>query len=571
MKKCILLILCILFIFPTNCIALYDPLSRENNKYGIHLADPNDIDDAADLVNSSGGSWGYVTIVIPETDRNTEKWQERFNLLRRKKLIPLVRLAGEARGPLWMPPSDTSIRDWVTFLDSLNWPTENRYVILFNEPNHAKEWGGILDPEGYANIFVQLATKLKERSEDFYILPAGLDMSAISDGASLEGSEYLRRMIRYKPEIVKLMDGWNSHSYPNPAFSGSPIARGKGTIASFQWELDYLRQLGLQKNPFPVFITETGWVTTGGKNFIPGYYTSDMVGTFLTQLSNGLWQDNRIVAITPFVYSYQDVPFDHFSWIKFGSRELYPHALIYQSLPKVNAKPKIRHSYQLLDTLIPDKLVVDSTYTLSGRVKNTGQAILSSRSGYQLALSSQNGEISYIAESVPDMEPGSEGVFVYHIKTPQKVGQQEIIASLVGGGEELVLTKKTVSVVPPPSLTIKVQLGFRATSKASDVSVIVYDGDAIVHKFEGLEVNSGMLYVTGLTNVVPGKIYRVVALVPYYLPRQEFVTIAPENTQITLKRFWPFDYNRNGKAEIGDFVSAMQLPPRNVVGLFTSK
>ena len=49
--------------------ALYDPRTVENNKAGVHILDPSEIDSAARLVNSNGGDWGYLTIPIQPTDR----------------------------------------------------------------------------------------------------------------------------------------------------------------------------------------------------------------------------------------------------------------------------------------------------------------------------------------------------------------------------------------------------------------------------------------------------------------------------------------------------------------------
>src|SRR3989338_2024841 len=55
-----------------------------------------------------------------------------------------------------------------------------------------------------------------------------------------------------------VLSGLASHSYPNPGFSGVPYGFGRGTVRTYQWELDLLKQLGVKD--MPVFITETGWV-----------------------------------------------------------------------------------------------------------------------------------------------------------------------------------------------------------------------------------------------------------------------------------------------------------------------
>src|SRR3989339_1130045 len=138
MKK-ITLILFIFFFFPLSNIFAAIP----NNKFGISLAQPNidQFSQVKELVNSNSGDWGYVTLIIEEKDRNKEKWQGIFNQLRKLHLIPIIRLATSAEGENWRRPEVKDAQGWVEFLDSLNWVVKNRYIILFNEPNHGSEWG----------------------------------------------------------------------------------------------------------------------------------------------------------------------------------------------------------------------------------------------------------------------------------------------------------------------------------------------------------------------------------------------------------------------------------------------
>ncbi len=78
-----------MLLFPKSSFAIYDPLSTQNNKYGIHILFPEEISEAAHLVNSSGGEWGYVTIPIRISDRNIEKWQKFLDDSANYKVIPL--------------------------------------------------------------------------------------------------------------------------------------------------------------------------------------------------------------------------------------------------------------------------------------------------------------------------------------------------------------------------------------------------------------------------------------------------------------------------------------------------
>ena len=83
-------------LYTSQVSAITDPLSVPNNKFGIHIisASPDESSPAAKLVNTNG-DWGYITVLIESKDRNQGKWQEFFNDLRRRHLIPIVRLATE--------------------------------------------------------------------------------------------------------------------------------------------------------------------------------------------------------------------------------------------------------------------------------------------------------------------------------------------------------------------------------------------------------------------------------------------------------------------------------------------
>ena len=129
----------LLLITPT--FAIVDPLAVPNNKFGIHIlqAIPDESSPAASLVNSSGGDWGYVTVLIESKDRDEHKWQKFFDELRRKHLIPIVRLATKPVNSYWERPYEKEYEAWAEFLNRLNWPTKNRYVTVYNQNNQQKE------------------------------------------------------------------------------------------------------------------------------------------------------------------------------------------------------------------------------------------------------------------------------------------------------------------------------------------------------------------------------------------------------------------------------------------------
>lgn len=331
--------------------ATSNPLSVPNNKYGIHIitATRDEASEAARLVNTNG-DWGYITVLAEASDRNEGKWQEFFNELRRRHLIPIVRLATKPTGEgVWeRPPANEEVA-WAEFLNKLNWPIKNRYIIIYNEPNHGSEWGGTVDPEGYAVVLNNAIDVFKKKSDDFFILNAGFDASTPNEPPKYLGEEeYLNRMNKAVPGIFEKIDGWSSHSYPNPGFIGKPENSGKGTVRTWEWELAVLKQQFGVKKDLPVFITETGWKHTNGINKGLNFPSPQTVSEYYKQAFAGAWSGSQIVTVTPFLLNYQDVPFEQFSFKKVKKyetaedleRPYYDFFYTLQNAQKTSGKPE---------------------------------------------------------------------------------------------------------------------------------------------------------------------------------------------------------------------------------------
>ncbi|OGC92586.1 hypothetical protein A2899_02745 [Candidatus Amesbacteria bacterium RIFCSPLOWO2_01_FULL_49_25] len=310
------------WIFIEIAQAAYDPLSVPNNRYGVHILDPAEIESAAKLVNSSGGDWGYVTIPIRSDDRDVTKWSAFFEQARKFHLIPILRLA-TYHDPVnggWVPPTPYDLIDFANFLSGFPWPTQNRYVILFNEPNHAKEWGGGVNPARYASLLIDASDIFRSRSADFFLLSAGLDMSAPTAADSLEALEFYRRMSQAQPNWTQAVDGHSVHAYPNPAFTASPYSTSRFGITSFRFEQKYLSKLGM--HPKPIFITETGSLSPA--KFYPEAFS--------------VWTDENIAAITPFLLHASQGPFQGFSLTDSQSQPKTAYYDIFR-LPKSAGSP----------------------------------------------------------------------------------------------------------------------------------------------------------------------------------------------------------------------------------------
>lgn len=350
--------------------------ATSNNKFGIHILDETDIEDAANLVNSNGGDWGYVTIVIRKDEKDKKRWQDFFDKLREKRLIPIIRIATKQTKFFWEKPDLTDINSWVDFLNSLNWVVKNRYVIVGNETNHAKEWGGQVNPKEYAEYLYQFSKALKESNPDYIIMPAGFDASAPNDTKHMDQVDYIKAMINHKPNVFEYIEAWSSHSYPNPAFSGKPTDKGRGTITTYKWELEFLKSLGINKN-LPVFITETGWAHDmgEGKN---NYLSVEIVDKYIKESFNTIWNDPQIMAITPFILRYDDKPFDVFSW-KNSKGEYYPFFKTVLEMPKVKGNPEQISRGEIQEHLLPPFFENEGKKYGLGIFKNTGQSIWEKR------------------------------------------------------------------------------------------------------------------------------------------------------------------------------------------------
>ncbi|MBN2588454.1 MAG: hypothetical protein JXA96_01225 [Sedimentisphaerales bacterium] len=376
MKKAIVILLSILTVtvlIPPLCVnAIENPQARPNNIFGIHILDETDLEDAAKLVNSGGGDWGYVTLVIRKDERDIVRWQKVFDNMRRLHLVPIVRIATRQANSHWEKPSVDEIDGWVSFLDSLNWVIKNRYVIIGNEPNHASEWGNEIKPEEYADYFYNFSENMKNESQNFFILSAGFDASAPTDKTHMSEDEYIERMLDHNADVFKYIDGWSSHSYPNPDFSGSESETGRGTVATFIWELELLKTLGVEKE-LPVFITETGWAHNKYDKVL-GYKNPDTISESLKYAYENVWNDKKIVAVTPFVLNYKDPPFDIFSWRK-KDGGFYNFYYDMQRLPKIAGRPIQEVKTKLLSFIFPPVIKRHNKFYGLAFVKNEGQSI----------------------------------------------------------------------------------------------------------------------------------------------------------------------------------------------------
>lgn len=324
----LLLLICLTLIFYSPSVfAVGDPKSYPNNKFGVHILFTPELEDAAKLVNSSGGDWGYVTIPIQAGDKDLVKWQNFMDSAKQNHIIPILRLSTEGdyfTNSNWRKPNFTDILDFANFLDSLNWPIINRYVVIFNEPNRNDEWGGDANASEYAQILAYASEAFKAKNNNFFIISAGLDNASDNNQYT-----FMQEMYNAVPNVFSQIDAIGSHAYPNPGFEQPPWVISRKSISSFSYE----KRLAdiLAGKDLPVFITETGWSSNS--------ITKLLIGRYFKEAFTDVWSDKSIVAVTPFLFNAGAGPFAQFSLINTNGdkNEIYNSI---KDFPKIKGTPK---------------------------------------------------------------------------------------------------------------------------------------------------------------------------------------------------------------------------------------
>lgn len=565
MKKIIVISLLLLFFFsfsffqPVRALADFADLITPNNKLGIHLAVPSyeDMGKAASLVNSNNGDWGYITLVIHQDDMNKDKWQGIFDKARELHLVPIVRLATYFENGHWHAPEIQEVTKWAEFLNSLNWVVKNRYLVLFNEPNHADEWGGLLSPQNFAKVTLAYAKTFKETNPDFFIMMAGFDSAAPTDANQhMDQVAYLTKVLQTQPDLFDYLDGWVSHSYPKSRYN-----TGRNSLKNYLWELALLKSLGVKKN-LPVFITESGWCHQEGKtpdySFLPEEKIAQLTVDYFQEILN----DSQVIAITPFILNYQDEPFDHYSWQKLNSTEFYKQYQATQKISKIKGQPlqvtKISIPHEL-----PAKIIKDSTYQIALTLRNDGQDIWDvNLDNYQLQIEGLSKDADYFFSDLGKMLPFEEKTIWLHLKTGNQAEKLDL---------KIFLTKNQkmignqidwkLEVVPETTIELIAKLLFKRKNVGDDFKFLIYnENQEVIFETTNFPMKNNQAEIKGLKNLIIGEQYRLVLLKPFYLPRQTFLEINENNNQAKFKVLLPFDFNQDGKLSPRDVLVLIKKP-----------
>ncbi|HSX18933.1 MAG TPA: hypothetical protein VLE91_02230, partial [Candidatus Saccharimonadales bacterium] len=325
----------------------------------------------------------------------------------------------------WQHPTDEDAKAWADFFAKLYFPTKNKYIQVYNEVNRAAEWGGKVDASDYAKELDKTINALKAKNSDFFVLEAPLDLALGDSSSSVEAGKFFDQMDAAVPGIFSRLDGWASHSYPNPGFSASPVKSGRTGIDGYKWELEQISAKSGNKD-LPVFITETGWSRAA--------LSEETVASYYKEAFGGVWGDKRVVAVTPFIFDFSGGPFENFSFRndpKVQGAKYYSQYQAIANLPKAAGAPVRSDTAEMIKIYLPKYVIAGSENVGQMIVKNTGNYIWSRD---DLAIASEVPSVNFlgIQTNKEKVIPGDTVVVSFKF-SPQARGVYDFNPTLVDG------------------------------------------------------------------------------------------------------------------------------------------
>jgi hypothetical protein len=283
------------------------PPSDRNNIVGLNVArlmQPLYIWAASDLVNANGGDWGYITVVWTIEDREARMAEYNLQLFLDRcyefHLQPIVRVATKfeakklpvvpGQAPVkpnqqgaegsWVRPDWDEPARWKAFFETGRWPTRHAWLVVGNEPNLGREWGGEVDAASYAKYLAHFLDVFKGAPR-FDVVAGALDISNTSAMPVMQDAlEFLDGMSDAVPGIFERLPAWTS----NPYRVLNRGASARFTHRAYEVELDHIGR------EMPVLITEAGHLDTGDEEEIARFYQ---------QAFRDWMADPKVIAATP--------------------------------------------------------------------------------------------------------------------------------------------------------------------------------------------------------------------------------------------------------------------------------
>jgi hypothetical protein len=320
-----------------------------NNIVGLNVArlkQPLYIWAASDLVNANGGDWGYITVVWTIQDREERNAEYNLQMFLDRcfefHLQPIIRLAtkfeakkletlpGEkpvkpneqgAEGS-WARPDWDEPAKWRAYFEAGNWPTRQAWIVVGNEPNLGREWGGEVDAAGYARYLAHFLDVFQGASR-FDVVAGALDISNTTAMPVMQDAfEFLDGMAAAVPGIFERLPAWASNPYKQ-------LGRGRSvrfTHRAYEAELDHIGR------EMPVLITEAGHLDTGD---------DDEIARFYQEAFTDWMADPKVIAATPLFWHPDRNDFWMFELDKRGAFvHKSPTYELMRRLPRVAGSPQ---------------------------------------------------------------------------------------------------------------------------------------------------------------------------------------------------------------------------------------
>jgi hypothetical protein len=290
------------------------------------------------------GDWGYVTQLVRSDDLDPAKWQVFMDLCAEHHLIPIVRLATtfDRRHQYWLAPSHDAdgryhgiAHEYAQFIAALDWPADQHFVVVGNEPNHGNEWSGVPDPAAYARFLIDVSDALHAADPGARVLNAGFDPYAPDTGGQpmpdgfvyLSEELFIEAMAAAEPSVFQRIDAWASHAYADSHFAAEPASGVKQGINVYHWELSKLETHGVRG--LKVMITETGWrhsesVDPTAADHLPDLPDAEQIAAYFDLAFFGgdtttAWipwlDDPLVIAVTPFAFDGSPREWGHTNWL----------------------------------------------------------------------------------------------------------------------------------------------------------------------------------------------------------------------------------------------------------------
>lgn len=263
--------------------------------------------------------------------------------------------------------------------------------------------------------------------------------------------------------------------------------------------------------------------------------------------------DDRVKAVTPFVFKYEGHPFINFSWVN-PDNSPFPQYETVKNFEKVEGNPEIKDQ-GWMEVDLPQEMVVQSTYRLYINLKNEGQGVWNVKNGYTMTVPSDP-ILSIQSGYVYDIEPKETGIVELLVKTGTKPGKGKAVVQLINRDKKVVVSKDwSFETVPFPKLAFRTSFYPKLKVTADDIELQVFDErESLVYKKSHLSVVQGTGSINAVPNVVLEKKYRIVVLRPYYLPRQTYVTFNKDDNIANFPIMLPLDFNSDGTFNMGDIM-----------------